>query len=72
QAKPYSDLDLAIDPPLPAAEMDALREAFRESPLPWKVDLVELAKVGAPFRRIIESTGVRIFPVAEGGPTRHR
>ncbi|RMF87548.1 MAG: nucleotidyltransferase domain-containing protein, partial [Nitrospirae bacterium] len=33
QAKPYSDLDLAIDPPLPAAEMDALREAFRESPL---------------------------------------
>jgi len=63
--KPYSDLDLAVDPPLSPAQMDALREAFRESNLPWKVDIVELAKVSEEFRRIIEAECVRIFPEPE-------
>lgn len=55
-AKPYSDLDLAIvtDQPLPLATRAALVEAFSESDLPWKVDLVDWATTGQPFRRIIE------------------
>lgn len=55
-AKPYSDLDLAIiaGQPLPLATLAALAEAFSESDLPWKVDLVDWATTGEPFRRIIE------------------
>jgi len=45
--------------------MDALREAFRESSLPWKVDIVELARVNEEFRHIIEAGCVRIFPRPE-------
>lgn len=53
--RPFSDLDLAIEGegPLPLERMDALREAFRESPLPWKVDIVDLANVSDTFRRLI-------------------
>lgn len=55
-AKPYSDLDLAVigDRPLPLAVSAALAEAFSQSDLPWKVDIVDWATTDAPFRRIIE------------------
>ena len=55
-AKPYSDLDLAIitDQPLPLAVGAALAEAFSESDLPYKVDIVDWAALSEPFRRIIE------------------
>ncbi len=55
-AKPYSDLDLAIltDRPLPLETSAALREAFTESDLPWKVDLVDWATLDESFRKIIE------------------
>lgn len=55
-AKPYSDLDLAIitDRPLPI-EIDArLADAFAESDLPWKVDVLDWATTQESFRRIIE------------------
>ncbi|MGF1640346.1 MAG: nucleotidyltransferase domain-containing protein, partial [Rhodospirillales bacterium] len=44
-AKPHSDLDLAIigDRPLPLAASAALAEAFSDSDLPWKVDIVDWA-----------------------------
>lgn len=32
----------------------ALAEAFSESNLPWKVDLVDWATTSIPFRQIIE------------------
>jgi predicted nucleotidyltransferase len=62
EPKPYSDLDLAIDGPAPLAldRFDALREAFSESPLPWKVDILDLAVVDEGFRRIIERARVQI------------
>ena len=43
--KPWSDLDLALagECPLPLALMADLAEAFDESALPWKVDLVDRA-----------------------------
>jgi len=54
-ARPYSDLDLAIitASPLGLAGMAALTEAFSESDLPWKVDLVDWATTAESFRRAI-------------------
>lgn len=56
KTKPYSDLDLAIggDGPLPLSLMGALRDAFDESALSYKVDIVELATISPEFRRGIE------------------
>ena len=50
--KPWSDLDLALDAGelLPLALLAELAEAFAESPLPWKVDLLDLNAVSDEFR----------------------
>lgn len=55
-AKPHSDLDLAViaGQPLPLAQGAALAEAFAESDLPWRVDIVDWATTGEAFRRLIE------------------
>ena len=45
----YSDLDLAVEGRLAREERSALTEAFEESLLPVKVDLVELDMVDAEF-----------------------
>lgn len=60
QAKPYSDLDIAIigETPLSINLLAAMTEDFTESALPFKVDLVDWASVGAAFRGIIESEKV--------------
>lgn len=65
----YSDLDLAIegDAPLPDARLDALREAFCESPLPWKVDILDLATLDPAFRRRIEAARVCVHEPGERG-----
>lgn len=59
-AKPYSDLDLAIlgDQPLPLSARSDLAEAFTESDLPFKVDLVDWATTSARFRTVIEGERV--------------
>lgn len=55
RAKPYSDLDLAIvtDDPVALDRLAALADAFSESDLPWKVDLVDWASTSERFREII-------------------
>jgi type I restriction enzyme, S subunit len=55
-AKKYSDLDLAVitDKPLSLSISAELAEAFSESDLPWKVDVVDWATTSEAFRRIIE------------------
>jgi len=57
RAKAYSDLDLAIDAgrPLSLDESAALAEAFSNSDLPWKVDVVDWRTIEDRFRRIIEA-----------------
>jgi uncharacterized protein len=57
RAKPLSDLDLSLEAPhpLPLAALASLAEAFDESPLPWKVDLVERASVSQAFGKIIDA-----------------
>jgi predicted nucleotidyltransferase len=64
--KPWSDLDLVIDGagPLPLQLQAELAEAFDESALAWKVDLVDRNAVSAAFGRIIDATRID-FPLAD-------
>ena len=61
-AKNYSDLDLAIlgDEQLPLDVSSALAEAFSESDLPFKVDLVDWSRIEDTFRNIIRRDGVTL------------
>ena len=54
--KVFSDLDLAImgEEPLPISVLSNLMEAFSESDLPFKVDVVDWAVTSPSFRKIIE------------------
>lgn len=54
-AKPHSDLDLAVitPEPLPLAVWGALQDAFAESDLPWRVDVVDWATTSEAFRHLI-------------------
>lgn len=53
--KEYSDLDLAVrtDNKLPNGTMANLRDAFSESDLPFKVDVVDWSRIGDNFKKII-------------------
>ncbi|HEX9080610.1 MAG TPA: nucleotidyltransferase domain-containing protein [Desulfuromonadaceae bacterium] len=55
-AKPFSDLDLVVmgDEPLDFRQLAALKDAFAESNLPFRVDVVEWATTGEAFRGIME------------------
>lgn len=54
-AKPYSDLDLAVitDRPLDLSVSAALTDDFSVSDLPMKVDVVDWASTSESFRKII-------------------
>ncbi len=69
-AKDYSDLDLAIlgDEPLSLRETSALAEDFGESDLPFKVDLVDCARIDEAFRSIIRRDGVAVQVPKTGRP----
>jgi predicted nucleotidyltransferase len=55
RARRYSDLDLLIDAgrPLSRDEAALLREAFEESDLPYRVDIVDWHAIGDRFRSLI-------------------
>ncbi|MDE2156805.1 MAG: nucleotidyltransferase domain-containing protein [Xanthomonadaceae bacterium] len=55
-AKPCSDLDPAIitSEPLSLGQGAALADAFADSELPWRADIVDWATTDPAFRRIIE------------------
>ena len=59
-----SDLDLALDigRPVSLEERADLEEAFSESLLPMRVDLVDLATVDAAFAQRIYQTRKRLTP----------
>lgn len=61
-AKPYSDLDLALitQAPLSLEERGILNEAFDESALPIRVDLLDWAATSESFRKIITQDKVVI------------
>lgn len=54
-AKPYSDLDLALltQIPLTIRQQRQLEEAFSDSDLPFKVDLIDWASCSESFKHII-------------------
>ena len=62
KAKKYSDLDLVVmtRSPLDAKTMAFLKNAFEESNLPIKVDIIEWATISDSFKRIIEERCERI------------
>ena len=72
-AKPYSDLDLVImgDAPLSLDVLAALNEAFAESDLPWKVDVVDWARMSDAFRLIVEQGRVVLQRVEEASNGQH-
>lgn len=72
-AKPYSDLDLAImgEEAISLDTLAALNEAFAESDLPWKVDVVDWARMGEAFRRIVERDRVVLQRVNDAGNDQH-
>ena len=55
KAKAFSDLDLAVitERPMSLSESAELSEAFSESDLPWKVDIVDWSAISEDFRRVI-------------------
>jgi predicted nucleotidyltransferase len=56
--KPYSDLDLVImgDAPTPLTMLGQLQEAFANSDLPWRVDVVDWASTSPEFQRHIQAS----------------
>lgn len=68
-AKPYSDLDLALmtQAPLTLAQLALLNEAFDESSLPFKVDLVDWAATSAGFQGLILEGSV-LIKAGQAGP----
>ncbi|MDP2359480.1 MAG: nucleotidyltransferase domain-containing protein [bacterium] len=61
-ARRMSDLDLALmgDHPLPLAVLADLREAFAESDLSFRVDLLDWARTSDHFRGLIKEEGIVI------------
>lgn len=68
RAKRFSDLDLAIlgDDPVPSSVLAALADEFDESPLPFKVDLVDWATTAESFRNVIRRDAVPLCGGATG------
>jgi type I restriction enzyme S subunit len=61
-AKEFSDLDIAIigDKPLSIALTADMREAFQESALPFKVDIVDWANITPSFQQVIQAAKIQI------------
>jgi predicted nucleotidyltransferase len=58
----YSDLDIAIKAAskLSLQQLSALEEAFAESDLPFRVDIVDLYRASPEFRRLVQGNHVKI------------
>lgn len=56
-AKSYSDLDLAVvgKEELPPDTLRLLKEAFEESDLPFRVDVLDWHAISETFRQLIEA-----------------
>ena len=65
--KRHADLDLVLltDTPLPLGKLGMIEDAFAESDLPFRVDVVDWARASEEFRAIIRRDHV---PVVEGSP----
>ena len=66
RARRYSDLDLAIDAgrPLTLDEIAELTEAFSDSDLPYKVDLIDWHNIDARWRHTVLAERVALIEVS--------
>ena len=71
RARRFSDLDLAFDAgrPLTLRDTAVLADAFDESDLPWRVDIVDLVTCSETFKREIESYAVLVFDKSDAPRT---
>ncbi|VWX53480.1 nucleotidyltransferase family protein [Novosphingobium sp. 9U] len=60
RVKPFSDIDLLLEGPAPLSlsQLGTLADAFDESLLPYKVDLVDRRSVDEGFGAIVDATKV--------------
>lgn len=71
-ARKTSDLDLALmtEQPFDIARMAELRDAFSESDLPFRVDLVDWAGTSDNFRQLINRDYVVLMQSGSSGSSR--
>lgn len=57
RAKKFSDIDIALvgEEKLPPLTMALLRQAFEESDLPFRVDILDWLSISAEFKKVIEA-----------------
>ena len=59
--RPFSDVDIALQAPkgaVPAQHLAALRAAFEESRIPYRVDLVDLARADEALAKEVRAEGL--------------
>jgi uncharacterized protein len=62
-AKPYSDLDLAIDlngQKIDLSTLAKLKSAFEETTIPYKIDVVDLNSISDEFKNNIKDDLVKL------------
>lgn len=61
--KKYSDLDLLLidKEKIPREVLFAMQDDFAESDLPFRVDLVDINRISAEFRKMIVKDAVPLF-----------
>jgi predicted nucleotidyltransferase len=63
RAKPYSDLDLVLigKDRLDVNQIAKITEAFQESTLPYRVDVLDWYAISPEFQKVIENNGYEII-----------
>ncbi len=69
-AKPHSDLDLVVVGPekLPQRRYYRLKEAFQESELPFRGDVLDWHRISPEFRRVIDNNYVKVLTTDDDTP----
>ena len=62
-AKPHSDLDLCLSgkEKITLSQFIILKEAFSESDLPMRVDIVDAQSISPQFKRLIEENCIKLY-----------
>ena len=70
--KDSSDLDIALEGKRELSQelLGILKSSFEDSALPFSVDVVDLNRVGEPFRRVVESQRIPL-PIGGNGVRRN-
>ena len=70
--KDSSDLDIALEGKRELSQelLGILKSSFEDSALPFSVDIVDLNRVGEPFRRVVESQRIPL-PIGGNGVKRN-